>query len=96
MALQQPFTKPETVYANAYHRIVRIYIDLDARMIEVVVSVWATAADRQADNPPLATRRWTLTRNADLQAFSQSASNVLATAYNWLRNLVEYQGALDV
>jgi hypothetical protein len=96
MALQQPFSDEQTTYGVAYHRVTRLYLDIDAALIEVVVLIWPTQADRQAGRTPVGGRRFTLSSLADLTPFRSAAANALTSAYAWLKQRDTYQGAQDV
>jgi hypothetical protein len=96
MALQQPFASDSTTYALAYHRVTRVYLDIDAGLVEVVVLIWPTQADRQAGRTPVSGRRFTLTSLADLVPFRLATANALVSAYAWLKQRDTYRGAQDV
>jgi hypothetical protein len=96
MALQQPFSDDSATFGAAYHRVARLYLDIDAGLAEVVVLIWPTQADRQAGRKPIGGRQFILSSPADLVPFRLATANALVSAYAWLKQRDTYQGAQDV
>lgn len=102
MALQANFDLGGGVtILSAYHRVSYLNVDVDGQCGEVVVKIYKDKATRDANGQPFASKSFQITNDSFpnyLTASDVDPLNInhISQAYEYLKTLPDYQGALDV
>lgn len=102
MALQLQFNRESTgdEYPDAYHRILGLYLEPAQQRAKVIVGIYRDSQARTDEKQPVEIMSYRVEPDEykihfKLSALNGAGANPYKRAYEYLKRLPEYEGALD-